>query len=195
MSRTGIEEKIPWRAVPREVRRHVAHTVGSTVARASRVWGGYGPTPTFRLLLADGRGVFFKGVNATSNEFSRRSLAAEEKIYQQAGDLIRGWTPAYLGSFHRGDWHVLLLEDLGPKTVPPWRPVITRAIVRSFADIHRSTLGATLPISLPRQRAPYGPPWEEIEKASDGFARIAEAAGSSAVGAYRWLHEALPVLS
>ncbi|HEX5416046.1 MAG TPA: hypothetical protein VFZ25_10300, partial [Chloroflexota bacterium] len=170
---TGIEEKIPWQAVQPEIRRQVADVLGARVARASRVWGGYGPTPTFRLLLADGRRVFLKGVNAASNEFARRGLTKEEEIYRRAGDLIRGWTPVYLGSFHHGDWHVLMLEDLGPKTVPPWAPASTAEITRSFAEIHRLTLGAALPNWLPREPTPFGPAWEQIAEASNGFRHIA----------------------
>lgn len=89
---------------------------------------------------------------------------------------------------------MLLLEDLGPKTVPPCTPVITRAVVRSFADIHLSTLSVTLPDWLRRVSTPYGPVWKEIAEESDGFARIAAAAGASASDAQRWLRDMSPVL-
>jgi hypothetical protein len=52
MPRTGVEEKLPWRSVPTAVRQGVQQALGSPVALGRRVWGGYGPTPTFRLVLA-----------------------------------------------------------------------------------------------------------------------------------------------
>ena len=59
--RGGVEAKPPWRAVPTAVRHEVERLFESPVARAVRVWGGYSPTPTFRLTLADGQRAFFKG--------------------------------------------------------------------------------------------------------------------------------------
>jgi hypothetical protein len=194
MPRAGPEDKIPWQAVPLAIRARVADVVGSRVARGNRVWGSYGPTPSFRLVLADGRRVFFKGVYAASNEFSRRSIALEERIYREATEFIRGWTPAFQGSFRQHDWHVLLLDDLGPKTVPPWTPALTRVIAQSFADIHRSTLGVPLPEWLARDSRPFGPSWEQIAEETEGFGSIAAAAGSAAEPVQRWLQSALPEL-
>jgi hypothetical protein len=52
--RRGVEAKPPRRAVPTAVRHEVDRLFESPVVRAARVWGGYSPTPTFRLTLADG---------------------------------------------------------------------------------------------------------------------------------------------
>ena len=49
MSRTGIEAKPLWRSLPPEVRRRTAETLGAEIVRATRIWGGYSPSPTFRL--------------------------------------------------------------------------------------------------------------------------------------------------
>src|SRR6266540_4697083 len=122
VSRRGAEPKPPWSAVPREVKDDVARVLGSPVARAARVYGGYAPSATFRMVLADERRAFFKGVNASSNEYMRGALPREERVYRELGPLIRPWAPAFLGSFKRLDWHVLLLEDVGPQTMPPWSP-------------------------------------------------------------------------
>lgn len=75
MSRTGAEAKLPWSSVPETTRQQVAVALGAPIARAARIWGGYAPTPTFRLILADGRRAFMKGTFAESNEFSRHALA------------------------------------------------------------------------------------------------------------------------
>jgi hypothetical protein len=75
MTRMGAEPKPPWRAVPEEVRRQVEGRAGSPVARAVRIRGGYAPSPTFRLALADARRLVVKGVDPDSNEYMRRALA------------------------------------------------------------------------------------------------------------------------
>src|SRR3712207_7513586 len=47
------------------------------------------------------------------------------------------------GSFHAGAWRVLLLEDLGPKSVPPWTPATIRNVSRAYAEFHRSDRKST----------------------------------------------------
>ena len=71
MPRTGVEPKPPWSAVPPVVRRATEGLLAAEVRRAMRVWGGYSPTPTYRLRLADGRGVFFKGTGPSATDFAR----------------------------------------------------------------------------------------------------------------------------
>src|SRR5438874_3000855 len=115
MSRTGAEQKPTWRRVPPGVRRAVATQLGAPVQRAMRVWGGYGPSPTYRLQLTDGRRAFFKAVGPDSNEFSQAAHQREERVYRELPQLIQPWAPAFLGAFHLDDWQVILLEDLGPK--------------------------------------------------------------------------------
>ncbi|MGH2366178.1 MAG: hypothetical protein ACRDGF_04795 [Chloroflexota bacterium] len=89
------------------------------MARAERVYGGYSPTPTFRLRLADGRRAFFKGSISGDNPFAEEALRREERVYRELGHLIGPWAPAFLGSLALDGWHALLLEDLGPRSVPP----------------------------------------------------------------------------
>ena len=60
MSRQGAEPKPPWSAVPQDIKDEVARILRSPVARAERVYGGYAPSATFRLKLANGKRAFFK---------------------------------------------------------------------------------------------------------------------------------------
>jgi hypothetical protein len=148
MSRTGVEVKPPWRRVPVAVRRQVAEALGAPVARAQRVWGGYAPTPTFRLALADGRRAFFKGTDHTSTNYSRYALTVEERVYAELGGVLGQWMPRHYATFRYKDWHVVLLEDVGAASVPPWTPQITRSIARALAAFHRSTLDRDAPAWL-----------------------------------------------
>lgn len=179
--------------MPRAVKDDVARILGSHVARAARVYGGYAPSATFRMILEDGRAAFFKGVNADSNEYMRRALPREVRVYTGLPQ-IGPWAPAYLGSFERGDWHVLLLEDLGPQTMPPWSPAKARRSARSLARFHAKTRGRPLPRWLSRKEhhdlAAY---WRSLSE-SGGLAKAAALARSRADEAREWLDVALPPL-
>lgn len=195
MSRSGVEDKLPWRRVPKAVRQQVEAALGAPVARAARIWGGYSPAPTFRLLLKDGRRAFFKATNATSNEFSTRALYTEERVYQELSGLLQEWMPRYYATINHKDWHGLVLEDLGPKSVPPWRPALARGISHAAAAFHRATLGAELPEWLERPQA-YLPSesWQQVIEETKGFEQIGAWAGEASQEAVRWLQEASPII-
>jgi hypothetical protein len=196
VSRTGVEEKPRWRAVPLEVRLRVDEALGAPVVRASRVFGGYGPTPTFRLLLADGRRAFFKGTIHDANPFATRALAAEQRVYRELGVLLGPWAPRCLGTFQHADWNVLLLEDVGPKTVPPWTPTIARHIAHAYADFHASTLGHELPNWLPRPGQSLAHvSWQQVAEGSNGLSAVAALARESSDQALEWLRTAYPILT
>src|SRR2546427_7805096 len=150
MSRTGVEAKPPWKRVPKAVRQQVEAALGAPVVRAARIWGGYTPSPTYRLVLADGRRAFFKGTYQASNAVAKSALVYEERVYRELGPWIGRWMPQWYASLHHADWHGLLLEDLGPKSVPPWTPARTRAITRALAAFHRSSIGSQPPAWLSR---------------------------------------------
>lgn len=195
--RSGLEAKPPWRSVPRAVRQRTQEALGSAIVRGARVWGGYGPAPTFRMALADGRRAFFKGTNVNSNDFARRALVREERAYQDLPDLLGYWMPRPYGSFRQNDWHVLLLEDTGPRRMPPWTPTATRRVAHAYAAFHAATLGSEhLPAWLPRpgESLPRVT-WRRVAAESDDLGRVAALAGEQRELAHRWLRAALPLLS
>jgi hypothetical protein len=180
--------------VPPEVKDDVARILGSPVVRAARVYGGYAPSATFRMVLADGRPAFLKGVNATSNDYMRGALPREERVYRELNRFIYPWAPEFLGSFKRLDWHVLLLEDVGPQTMPPWSPAKARRSARSFAKFHASTHGRPLPRWLSRtEHHEFAGFWRSLSKSGE-IAKTAALARRRADEAREWLDVALPVL-
>lgn len=196
MSRRGLEAKPAWRDVPPPVRAEVERILQARVVRAERVYGGYAPSATFRMRLSDGRRAFFKGVNASSNEFMRRALEQEEKVYRELGALISPWAPAFLGGFKRDDWHVLLLEDVGPADVPPWTLRKVRDAARAYAEFHRSTLDRPLPEWVSRELVDVllAESWERVSADPAGLEALAALAGERAAEARAWLDRALPAL-
>lgn len=196
MPRSGLEAKPPWQSVPHAVRLRVQEALNSAVARGARVWGGYGPTPTFRLTLADGRRAFFKGANAESNSFARQALVREERAYLELPGLVGYWMPRLYGALRHADWHVLLLEDVGARRMPPWGPAVTRRVAHAYADFHAATLGSErLPPWLPRPKEslPHVT-WASVAAESDDVRCVAALAGEQRDAAHRWLWAALPLL-
>lgn len=195
MSRTGVEAKLPWQQVPGEVRQQIAGVLGAPVVRAMRVWGGYGPTPTFRLALADGRRAFLKGTYQASNEFSKRALLFEERAYRELRPLLSAWMPEVYAALRYDDWHMLILEDLGPKSVPPWTPERTRAITHAFADFHQSTLDAQLPAWLNRPDDELASEsWAKTREESQDFYHLAAFAVNESALAQEWLRIISPTI-
>lgn len=173
----------------------MARVLGSPVVRAARIYGGYAPSATFRIALADGSRAFVKSTYPLPRGSAVQwSVDKEERVYRTLGDRIRRWAPAFLGSFERDGWHAILLEDLGPTTIPPWTATKARSAARDYARFHASTLGTRLPRWLSRR--------EHVEFA--GFwARLVERRQLSSVAALarrrtdeaeEWLAVALPLM-
>jgi Phosphotransferase enzyme family len=196
MSRSGPEPKPPWTAVPRSIRLAVEEVLGAPVRRAERAWGGYGPTPTYRLHLADDRWAFFKGVGPDTIEFARAAYTREVRVYTELQYLIASWAPAFYGAFELDGWSVLLLEDLGPKSVPPWTPALARSIARAYGLFHTGTAGNALPDWLPRpdeRSMVHGRLWREAQDPV-WLKGVAGLAGVRREEALTWLRASTPAL-
>ncbi|QYR22532.1 aminoglycoside phosphotransferase family protein [Paenibacillus sp. sptzw28] len=130
------EPKPFWSDVPAPVRREIEALVGSPIRKGTRVFGGYGPSATFRIFLEDGRTVFAKGAGKGSNEVNWRVVPVEESAYRNI-DAIRPFSPSYLGSVMADGWHLLLLEDLkDAAAVPPWTDKLAVQAVHDIAQFH-----------------------------------------------------------
>lgn len=196
MSRTGVEAKPTWQSLPPAVRRRATETLGSEIVRAARIWGGYSPSPTFRLRLANGQRAFFKGCGPGDSVFLREVIATEERVYTELSQYIAPWAPTLYGAFHEDGWHALLLEDVGPKTAPPWTPALARQVMRAYAGFHQASLGAELPAWLPRFTNDDAQiTWQQIAETTDGMREVAALAGERADDALRWLRDAEPLFA
>ena len=194
MSRIGVEPKPTWRSVPLGVRHRVEEVAGGRVRRGIRIWGGYAPSPTFRLILEGGARLVFKGASPgpLENEHMSRALEAEERVYRELARWMAPWAPAFCGSFRESQWHVLLLEDLGRASVPPWtRPAIQQAMV-GYAEFHRHSLGKELPDWLSRSRHHrFAHTWSELATEERGLESLAGLAGDRTREALEWTRSAL----
>jgi hypothetical protein len=194
LSRTGAEAKPPWSAVPRAIKDEVAALLGSPVARAERVYGGYAPSATFRVLLRDGRRAFLKGTYPlTKDSGVKWDLENEERIYQECAPFMRPWAPEYFGGAKADGWHVIVLEDVGPQTMPPWTRAKAAGCARSYAAFHAHTYGKPLPRWLSRiEHHDFAPFWGRLG-ATGELRGTASLAKRRADEAEEWLDVALPV--
>jgi Phosphotransferase enzyme family len=175
--------------VPSPVKQRAESLLGAPITRALRVWGGYAPSATFRLILSDGRRAVFKGTYPTSNEVMPKAIRDEERVYRELGSLIQPWAPTCFGSIEHADWFALVLEDLGPPQVPPWTSRRAAAALRDYARFHAATLGRTdLPTWLRRDRHhSVARTWRELAESRGGLDGTASLASRHAAEARDWL--------
>ena len=173
----------------------MATVLGAPVARADRVYGGYAPSATFRLKLANGKRAFFKAsYPAPKGSGVRWVVDVEDRNYRRLSRLITPWAPRFFGSFNRIGWHVLLLEDLGPRTMPPWTSAKARRATRSYAQFHKSTRDKTLPRGLSRTRhQEFAGFWRELSNSGE-LGRVAALARGREDQAREWIEVVLPVM-
>lgn len=193
---TEREAKPPWSAVPRSVRDEAERILGARVVRAVRAYGGYGPSATFHLHLADGRRAFFKGTYPLPPDSAVEwNLEDEELVYQRLGEYISPWAPAYFGSIRGDGWHALLLEDVVGTKALPWTRSKAQRAATSFTEFLASTHGADLPAWLSRrQHRRFGRFWAGIAQDSERLDNLATVAGEARQEAEAWLDRSLAAL-
>jgi hypothetical protein len=196
MTRTGAEAKPAWREVPPDVRAGAERVLRSPVARATRVYGGYAPSATFRLVLTDERRAFFKATYPLPEGSQVQwVLDREERVYRRLARWIRPWAPLYIGSVRASGWHAILLEDVGGTSVLPWTPSKARRATRSYAGFHLRSHGRRLPPWLDRtQQDEFSRYWSVIAADHDARERLAHLAGTRRREAARWLDGSLAAL-
>ena len=165
--------------------------------RARRTYGGYAPSATFALTLADGRRAFFKGTYPLPQGSGVRwVLDREAMVYRHLGPIIKPWAPELLGAVRADGWHALLLEHVGGRPVLPWTRAKARQAVESYAAFHASTLGQPAPRWLSRtQHRDFAGFWRRIARDEAAINRIAGLAGSHSRQAMDWLRGSLPTLA
>jgi hypothetical protein len=180
------EDKPTWSQVPRAVRTATERLLGARVLRATRRFGGYGPSATFHLSLADSRTAFFKGVYPLPEGSGVRwALDEEERVYLELQQHITPWAPDYYGSLRLDGWHAMLMESVTGEKIPPWSDSAGRRAARSYAEFHAGTVGTatTLPDWLSREaHLEFTGYWQGIAADESRLARLAALGPSSKVG-------------
>jgi Phosphotransferase enzyme family len=183
------EDKPAWLVVPARLKEAVARVLGSQVVRARRTFGGYAPSATYVLTLADGNRAFFKGTYPLpAGSGVSWALDREEVVYRRLGRVIRPWAPEYFGSVRADGWHAVLIEAVGGTAVVPWTHAKAMRAVRSYAAFHASTLGRPMPNWLSHtQHRDFAVFWRQIASDEEAVERLAALAGERIGEASDWL--------
>ncbi len=103
------ESKPAWSEVPAQLKSALAEIAGAPIVDAMVAWGGYGPSATFVLRLADGRELFCKGTHPGHTEAGKAAFQTELSYYQAIPQLAE-FGPAFRGAAYHDEWHLLLLD-------------------------------------------------------------------------------------
>lgn len=131
------ESKPEWSEVPDELKQAIETLAGARIVEATVAWGGYGPSATFILRLADGGKLFCKGTHPGLTEPGKAAFRTELSYYQSLPELS-AFGPPFRGAAHHGDWQLLLLDFVArSREVPPWTDATFRGAVSALARFHR----------------------------------------------------------
>jgi aminoglycoside phosphotransferase (APT) family kinase protein len=163
-------ERLPWEAVPEEVRRTIEQRLGSSVATATTQPGGFSPGAAVRLELADGRRFFAKAVGSAPNPDSPGFHRREARF----AAALPPTTPApeFLFAVEHREWVALVFEDVdGHEPRLPWREDELDRVLDAFTDLSRALTPA--PIEAPPVAAALDDlfnGWRTLESPVDDWA-------------------------
>jgi len=181
------EPKPYWRDVPKELRSQIETIVGSPIRHATQIFGGYGPSATFRLFLEDGRTIFAKGAGTGSITGNWQSLPNEEAVYRQI-EAIRPMSPNYFGSVKVDGWHLLLLEDLQDvMKVPPWSEELAKQAMKDIAAFHLRGIPEAGKVPLIEDHG-LTDNWQTIKSNQEERQYFLDLFGETRSEAEEWLH-------
>ncbi|WP_055483840.1 aminoglycoside phosphotransferase family protein [Sphaerimonospora mesophila] len=176
--------RIPWSAMPEDLRLAVERHLGDRVAQAITQRGGFSPGVAARLRLAGGGRAFVKAVGPRPNPRTPDIHRAEARV---AAALPAGVpAPRLLTAFDRDGWVVLLFEDVeGRMPAQPWVPGELALVLDALADLAEALTPA--PVHLP-------PAAERFDDQFRGWRRLAADDGDPAAALDPWVVRHLPRL-
>ncbi len=130
------ENKPTWAEVPQAAKDALERIVAGPIADATIAWGGYGPSATFILHLADGRKFFCKGTPPGFTEMGTSAFHTELSYYRSIPELAE-FGPRFHGDTHHEDWYLLVLDYVERAfEVPPWTPHAFRGAIAMLVRFH-----------------------------------------------------------
>nr|WP_189182346.1 aminoglycoside phosphotransferase family protein [Microbispora rosea] len=167
--------RLPWAAVPADLRRAVERHLGDRVIEAVTQPGGFSPGVAARLRLAGGGRAFVKAVGPEPNPISPGIHRAEARV--AAALPATAPAPRLLASFDEDGWVVLLFEDVeGRAPAQPWTAAELDLVLGALAELAEALTPA--PVAVP-------PAGERFAEEFQGWRRLAAGAdgpGSGGLG-------------
>ena len=114
--------RVPWRRVPAAVRASIEDRLGTPVVGAHSQEAGFSPALAARLVLADERRVFVKGIGPDSLSGApggQDSYRREARISAALPTSVPA--PALIETWEAGGWVILCFQDIeGTNPALPW---------------------------------------------------------------------------
>jgi aminoglycoside phosphotransferase (APT) family kinase protein len=162
--------RLPWAAVPQELREQAERHLGSRVVEAVTQPGGFSPGAAARLRLASGQRAFAKAAGPEPNPGTPRLHQAESRITARLPAFAP--VPRLLGSFERGGWVMLLFEDIdGRMPAQPWAPAELSRVLGALADLAEALTPAPAAAGAPAVAQRFGEAlrgWRQLAAAGGG---------------------------
>ncbi|WP_204018226.1 aminoglycoside phosphotransferase family protein [Sphaerimonospora thailandensis] len=177
--------RIPWSAVPEDLRLAVERHLGDRVTEAVTQCGGFSPGVAARLRLAGGGRAFVKAVGPRPNPHSPGFHRAEARVAAALPADVPA--PRLLASFDRDGWVVLLFEDVeGRMPAQPWVPGELSLVLDALAGLAEALTPA--PVDVPSAA-------ERFDDQFRGWRRLAAGDGDLAAALDPWAVRHLPRLA
>jgi aminoglycoside phosphotransferase (APT) family kinase protein len=159
--------RLPWPAVPDEIRQAIETHLGAPVIEAVTQSGGFSPGAAVRLRLADGQRAFAKAVGPEPNPLTADIYRAEAQIAAALPANVPA--PKLLAWFDSDGWVTLLFEDVdGRPPADPWR---ADEFDRVLTALGRLAVALTpSPVSAPSAEQRFGEQfqsWRRLVAARD----------------------------
>jgi hypothetical protein len=117
---SASKDRLRWADVPAQGRAVVEELVRSRIIEARNCAGGFSPGFASRLVLADGRRVFVKAMDALAWPAEAELQRSEAEVAATLPPEVPA--PRFLGSVDDEQWIALAFEDIeGTEPVRPWR--------------------------------------------------------------------------
>jgi len=133
------EGKPTWQDVPEVLKEEISALLGAKVVYGEIAWGGYSPSASYIISLANGQKYFVKGTHPEQMSHGAKMLDQEIEAYQNL-DFLQKFCPSYYGSVSVGgedDWYLGIwqyIEDSQP--ILPWTGNKVEAVISHLALLH-----------------------------------------------------------
>ena len=125
-----------WAQAPVAVREWAESVLGSPVASAQDVTGGFSSGIASRLTGTNGSRIFVKAVHADLNPFSPRMLRRELRIGPGLA-ATKAAAPILRGGFEVDGWVAAAFDEIDGTNPPwPWREADAAAVLEALATLH-----------------------------------------------------------
>ena len=130
------EAKPEWGSLPSSAIANLEAQLGSRVIVAEIAWGGYSPSASYKVKLADGRVVYVKGGNHNLNPHGYEALNLEIAAYRQTPQLEKV-APRILADVSCEGWVLLALSAVeSPTPSLPWTEDKLRALMATLKTLY-----------------------------------------------------------